>query len=680
MPMTDDWILDIAMLELRAGVRQEPPATIGVFDTRSRFRRRDLGTLFVVVELRGDSSQHAQVARTLIQLVRDTYLAREGSVTRRLRTALQAAHRHLQQVNAKAQNARWEAGITAAVLMGDELFLAQAGPTLAHLSEPGVQHWFPEGSPWLQKSADEEVRSGSGLWAPLGTPGDIVVHFGYRQVVPGYTLLLTSPRLLEWLPPEEIAPRMDQAPEEMAKDLAAVASGQDFSALIVAFAEEPQVEAPAVPEAPVHAEPMRPGVLARAIITLWYGGVTLGRAVALVVERVKDILRELLPRRRELGVRESLERRRRWFLGLALLIPVLLAVLTGFMYWNVRQDRATAFQRLLQQASERRAVATTTSDPTRVRQLLRAALEDVERALAVRPTDPAARQLKRLLQADLDRLEGIVRLLSLRSVASLPGTAAASRRLVVMQDQAYVLDRSVSVLYRVDLNTGVITQLLRAGETRHGRVVGPLADITLLPAGGPRLTDSLVVLDITDQLWQVEADGTVVPVMVRVAGWQQPRLAGGYEGNFYVLDAGQGQILKYLPTAEGYTDAPNPWLESDANVRLDDVVDMAIDGIIYLLKADGRIEKLTMGRPRPFDQPDEFDLTAPVALFALPPPDSVYVADTRRVLQLTTEGAFQRQLLPPEGTFQLLSALWIDEAQGRLYVVDNGTLAVGELP
>lgn len=678
MPITDEWTLDIVALELRAGVRQEPPTSVGVFDTRSRFRRRDLGTLFVVVELQGDGLERAQVVRTLVQLVRDTYLAREGSVTRRLQTALQAAHRHLQEVNAEVRGAQWEAGITAAALVGDELFLAQAGPTLAYLSQPGVQHWFPEGAPWLREAAPE--ATGAGLWAPLGTPGEIVVHFGYRQVVPGYTLLLASPRLLRWLPPEELAPRLDQAPEGIAKDLAAIASGQDFSALIVAFTEEPEVEAPATTEAPLPAEPARPGVLAQTVVALWRGLMTVGGTMALIAERVGEILRELLPKRRELGVRESMERRRRWFLGLALLIPILLAVLTGFMYWSAHQDRETAFQRLLQRASERRAVATATSDPTQVRQLLIAAMADVERALTLRPEDPAARQLRRVLQADLDRLQGIVRLLSLRSIASLPGAAADPRRLIVMQGQAYVLDRAASVLYRVDLNTGGITQMLQAGETRNGRVVGPLVDMAWVSAGGPRLTDNIVVLDITEQLWQVGADGSVTPLAVSAGDWQQPRLAGGYEGNFYVLDAGYGQILKYLPTAEGYTDPPSSWLEPDADVRLDDVVDMAIDGAVYLLRADGRVEKLTMGRPRPFDQPDEFDLTAPVTLFALPPPDRVYLADTRRVLQLTTEGAFQRQLLPPEGTFQHLSALWIDEGGRRLYVVDNGTLAVGDMP
>jgi len=678
MTMTDNWIFDIEVLQLRAGVRQEPPTTVGVFDSRSRFRRRDLGTLFVLVELQGDGSEYAQVARTLVQTVRDTYLARQGSVTRRLQSALQAAHRRLQQMNAEAQGAQWEAGITAAALVGDELFLAQAGPALAYLSQPGVQHWFPEDSPWFQESSEEE--SWLGTWAPLGGPGDIVVHFGYQQVVPGYTLLLASPRLVRWLARDELSSLLDRAPDEVAKDLAAIASGQDFSALIVAFTEEPAVEPPAVTEMPSPEEPVKPGRLARMAVALWHGAVALAGAVALITGRVRDVLRELLPKRGELGVRESLERRRRWFLSLAILIPVLLGLLTGFMYWNARQDRDSQFQQLLQQAAERRAAATATSDPVQVRRLLEAAMEDVDRALAMRPADAAARQLRRVLQADLDRLEGVVRLLSLRSIASLPGTATAPRRLIVMQGQAYVLDRPTSVLYRVDLNTGAITQMLQAGETRDGRIVGPLVDMAWVSAGGPRLTDSIVVLDITEQLWQVEADGSVTPVMVDAAGWQQPQLAGGYEGNFYVLDAGLSQILKYLPTAEGYTDPPSPWLEPDANVRLDDVVDMAIDGIIYLLKADGRIEKLTMGRPRPFDQPDEFDLAAPVALFALPPPDSVYLADTQRVLQLTTEGAFQRQLLPPEGTFRHLSALWIDEGEQRLYVVDNGVLAVGEMP
>jgi hypothetical protein len=199
-------------------------------------------------------------------------------------------------------------------------------------------------------------------------------------------------------------------------------------------------------------------------------------------------------------------------------------------------------------------------------------------------------------------------------------------------------------------------------------------------AGGARQDDGIVVLDAAGQAWEIGALEGVLPLMVSEARWQEPRLVGGYGENFYVLDPGLGQILKYVPTAGGYTEPPVAWLEPDAGLKLDDVVDMAIDGAIYLLRANGRIEMLTAGRPRPFDQPDEFDLTEPVALFAAPPPDSVYLADTQRVLQLTVEGAFQRQLLPPEGTFRRLSALWVDEAGKRLYAVDAGVLVVGELP
>lgn len=107
---------------------------------------------------------------------------------------------------------------------------------------------------------------------------------------------------------------------------------------------------------------------------------------------------------------------------------------------------------------------------------------------------------------------------------------------------------------------------------------------------------------------------------------------------------------------------------------------MAIDGSIYLLQSSGRVEKLVAGKPEPFDQPDEFSLTQPVACFATPPASTVFLADASRVFQFDTAGTFQRQLLPPEGKWQRLSAFWVDEPNGWLYAVDAGTLVMAALP
>ena len=678
--MTEHWTLITQALHLQAGIRQEPPATVGVFDTRSRLRRQDLGTLFVLVELMGDGPEHAQVARELVETVRQVYLGRRGSITRRLRTALQAVHRRLAELNRETPGTHWEAGVTAAVLLGDELYLAQAGPALAYLVQPGMLEHFPQDSPWLRTLPTED--SWLGTWLPLGRADEVVVHLDYRQVAPGYALLLTSPRLAQLLPPDELITLLDQAPDVIAKDLAAIASGQDFSALIVAFAEEePVAEAAASPEPTPAAEPAGPGWIARTLAATWRGLVALGGAVAAVAGQTARILGGLLPARSEAGVLESLERRRRWLLAVAILIPILLGLLTVAMYWNARTDRESQFQQLLQAATQRQAAALSpAADPARARELLQAAMQDLDRALALQPENVVAQRMWRDVQASLERLEGIVRLGALRPIASLPGAPDAPHRLIVAQGRAYVLDRTTGAVYRVDLEGGTITQVLQPGETRGGLTVGRLVDMAWVEAGGAQQDDGIVVLDAAGQAWEIGALEGVLPLAVNEAGWQNPWLAGGYGGNFYVLDAGRGQIWKYVPTANGYTDPPIAWLEPDAGLKLDDVVDMAIDGAIYLLRANGRIEMLTAGRPRPFDQPDEFDLTEPVALFAAPPPDSVYLADTQRVLQLTVQGAFQRQLLPPEGTFRRLSALWVDEDGKRLYAVDAGVLVVGELP
>ena len=670
--------LVIERLRLVRGVPQDEVATVGVFEPRPGLSRQERGILFILIDLMNEGAEDEILVRQLMGTTRRAFDQETGSITRRLRQAVLAANQLLRDWNRQRTNGRQAAGMTCAALLGDEVYLAQAGPALAVVAQPGVADWFPQDSPWL---AEEPLTSmPGGIWTPLGLRDEIYVDLNFARIGPGYTLLIASAHLAQLLAEDDIAELLDQEPEDVLRDLAIIASGSNLSALVAGVLEDEPAEIIPEPEPEPEPEPTGPGIAQRLAVAARQGAVVVGSAAASMLGGGARILEALLPER--VGVLGS-ERRQRTLMWVAILVPVALALLTVAMYWGRRGDQEALFLNLIQSASGRieQARALSETDPAQARELLQTASDELDRALQLRPDDAAAARLRTDLQSRMDAVEGIARLADVTEVASLPGRADNRRRLIVQSTSAFVLNGDEQTVHRVGLGDRRIAEVLKSGDSLGGRSVGPLVDMAWVPAGGVRTQGAVVVLDSAGTLWQIDVAGNVTPLNVAGAeNWRGLRLLGGFAGNLYVLDVGLGEILKYSPTVDGYAIPPTEWLSVDQSVDLGDAVDMAIDGSIYLLRSTSRVEKLVAGEPAPFDQPDEFSLTQPVACFAAPPPGSVFLADATRILQFDTAGIFQRQLLPPEGQWQRLSTLWVDEPNGWLYAVDAGTLVMAALP
>jgi hypothetical protein len=161
---------------------------------------------------------------------------------------------------------------------------------------------------------------------------------------------------------------------------------------------------------------------------------------------------------------------------------------------------------------------------------------------------------------------------------------------------------------------------------------------------------------------------------------------GSYEGQFYVLDAAAengGQIWRYKPQGNAYPNRAERYFNTQPANDLGTAVDMAIDGHIYVLYDDGTVGKFLGGEAQQFEIRGVPDGLGEVAGFAVDPngSGSVYVADRgrQRVVQVASDGRFEMQYRAGEA-FGALEALAVNEADGRLYVLDGGRLYVASLP
>jgi hypothetical protein len=313
-----------------------------------------------------------------------------------------------------------------------------------------------------------------------------------------------------------------------------------------------------------------------------------------------------------------------------------------------------------------------------------AALEKAQQVLEQAPDGQREsadwRRLSLSLAAQWDGLTGVVRLpFALQLGFEDQGQVAS--RILASQDEMFVVDQSGQTVrrYALDKDGGVpederaLVFDLSVGDEASS--VGQVLDVEWLDAAGGRLSPALVALTSQGSIIELRADGSTRPVVVAGASeWKKPRALATYEGNLYVLDPGAENIYKYVPSGDDYKQMPTDYVHGSVDINWNKVVDLAIDGFVYLLSSDGSVTKLSGGQPLSFTQEGLYPpLENPASIYASPDIASVFVmdGDGARVVEFTKEGKFVRQYrarmdggeLPESwGTFT------VDAHRGRLLV------------
>jgi hypothetical protein len=291
-----------------------------------------------------------------------------------------------------------------------------------------------------------------------------------------------------------------------------------------------------------------------------------------------------------------------------------------------------------------------------------------------------------------DGLTGAVRLtLSEELVWSAP--EQTGQRIIVHQDSVYVLDQAGQSIYQYALDEQ--GELLPDQEPVVYELPGQeselpaaqIVDIVGVDAANGRLTPALLILTTDSSVLELDTSGSLRSVPVsQLTSLESPGVLGTYEGNLYVLDPAHQNIVKYVPYGDDYQHDPVEYVRGAADVRWPDVVDMAIDGFVYLLLSDGTITKFGGGAAQAFPQEGLYPpLENPTGIFAAPDATSVFVADASegRIVEFTRDGQFVRQFraaLDGEDHLGAMTAFAVDVAHSRLLVSTPSGLYSASLP
>lgn len=228
----------VAQFSVAGGLWQETAERMRVIEQRGKLLARSRDNLYIMIEPVGSFTDPDAVCRLMADRIEETYFGNRGSITARLWAALKAANRELFQDNADAPaNERGILGITCALVRGSDVYLMQAGPTLAYIVHKGTVERFPSVSTWLYKKPSEamEASQTTSVHADaIGWRRDVEPDLYYGHVDKGDLIVLTNTQLVRIATDAEIVAAL-AAPDanQLRSNLEKLAGRHDLSAIVV---------------------------------------------------------------------------------------------------------------------------------------------------------------------------------------------------------------------------------------------------------------------------------------------------------------------------------------------------------------------------------------------------------------------------------------------------------------
>jgi hypothetical protein len=236
------------------------------------------------------------------------------------------------------------------------------------------------------------------------------------------------------------------------------------------------------------------------------------------------------------------------------------------------------------------------------------------------------------------------------------------------KEEKQVLDLLTQVNSALNQTSGVTATSAKQVDTS----VSPLLLAETKNDGLYYTEDSSHIYGITkDLVFSLDIDGSNKKTLIKNnSDWQQAGGLSTYNGNVYVLDKKQNQILKFVQTDSGFSSAN---YFANAGPDLSKAVSMAIDSSVYVLSSDGLVTKYTKGSAdnfslSGFDKP----LSNPAGIVTNADDDNIYILDNgnSRIVVLDKNGNYKSQY--QAGIIKTAKDFEVLEKDKKIYVLSGG--------
>lgn len=148
-------------------------------------------------------------------------------------------------------------------------------------------------------------------------------------------------------------------------------------------------------------------------------------------------------------------------------------------------------------------------------------------------------------------------------------------------------------------------------------------------------------------------------------------LIAGFDPYIYVFNGVKRNIYRYAPKDEGYTE-PIGWLVDKQNLVFSDIVNLAIDGDVWLSTKQGEILRYSSGEKNNFVVSGLSDgLTSSVMIDTRPDFSSIYILESEknRVVVLKKTGEFLQEV--KSQSLQTVTDIFVSDDENTLFAVSG---------
>jgi hypothetical protein len=599
------------------------------------------------------------------------------SLTGGLLRSLQSTHQTLLDWNRRSvPREQVRSGLTAAVVSGTLVYLAQAGPSLAYLRRDGV----------LKRLEVDEII------APLGE-GELEPALRRFELQPGDVLIGASTSLTTILDDATLDAMLTRGSDEALPELYLLTRDLESFALFAITCtdtEDDDDAAPATEESSFAREPVLPEEPDEPAPTFVVETPAEDEArpeSVLVAPTPLDISKPVVRLRREQSIaRGEYARTTGPTGGLKInfadkrliqiaVVAVVALVIFAFVPGLIQQNKGQKLDDLMTSAGQQFAIAGAATDPAVKRKALEETRRLAQEARRIDSLNASANELLQQATADLTVMDAILDLSPLATVTTLSRqlTGEVSIDSVsVDAARAYMLDTKGGRLIAVALGaTGPPVVLYQDGQTYEGTPAKkPIAFARDQIEGQTRL----LILDEERKLFEIRGASPPKPIPLRRTNtWASVAAIATYDGNLYVLDPQGNQVHRYLPAANGFDSEPSDILASQQNLK--DAQRLAVHGDVFVFFKDGAVRRYKAGSDAGFAFGGIDRLPKALIDMALvPAAQEVYLADSgnKRIIVAGEDGVFRRQLV--SSAFTDLRAIAIDPNGTQIYVVVGDAL------
>ncbi len=672
-------------------IRTSPPGTLVEVAPQKAARGRETDTFFCMVLPSEDAIAPTAFYEQMVARAAQIYFDSTGSVTAGLRDLLMKLNQNLFDHN-QSNNRPYEANIICAVLREDDLIVARVGCGVMLITDGDTVSAFPEDltddeslyiaplgvhpmpnikMKQFRVRANTRAVFGSVHMAELNraqmdealyTADLSMLLVGFKALARLQLTLLAVEFVLPDVPESSEIPTGQSTTEVLSKARETAKTGTETTSTASDTSETGASPAPALNGRRKRRANPTDEIERRTKRGIGQAAVGLAGGLSIFNKVLNHFLGE-----RENG-------KRGWLAtpigaGAVVLLPVIVVGLVVVLWLSRAGESEYELCLTEAQSGVNLARSVVNNERQTVLNAWDIALAKVAECDSLRPGSP---ELRAIIDEGREVVDGWNQITRRQAQVIESFPQARLSRMAIRGDNIYVLDSANNIVYSMLLDNSGLglsrpgTPIVQTGRAIQNIPIGELIDIAYNVDN-----NVLAVLDRQGTLVQCSPrfNDCTAQRLLGVENWVNPIAMTVWSGRLYVLDTGvgdSGQIWRYVPSGSGYGNGPTETFTSTRpNLRA--AIDLEIDtgGTIYILMANGDLNKFNAGQPQQFGF-DAFPLgqrpesATSMFLDTAPISQALYVVQqsTRTIFETTLIGGFRKSYrITQEDNFNLVSSV-----------------------